>query len=56
VADADYIRDRHESSGGPGSPQLDHDGINDVFIEKGSVVWYWYQGRWLRLQGASRLK
>ena len=51
VADAEYIFDQHETFGGPQPPPLDHDGIDDVFIEKGSVVWYWYQGSWLRLQG-----
>jgi hypothetical protein len=52
VADAKYIREHYVSYGGPKPPPLDHEGINDIFIEKGSVVWYWHQGRWLRLQGA----
>jgi hypothetical protein len=52
VADAKYIREHYASHGGPKPPPLDHEGINDIFIEKGSVVWYWYQGQWLRLQGA----
>ncbi len=52
VADAEYIRDHYQRYGGPKPPPLDHDGINDMFIEKGSVVWYWYRGRWLRLTGA----
>ncbi|PYR66590.1 MAG: hypothetical protein DMG20_12690 [Acidobacteria bacterium] len=38
--------------GGPKPPPIDHLGINDVFIEKASVVWYFYQGKWLQLQGA----
>lgn len=52
VANAADIREYHKSSGGPPLPPLDHDGIEDVFIEKGSVVWYWSQGTWLTLPGA----
>jgi len=52
VADAKYIREHHRQYGGPKPPRLDHDGINDIFIEKGSVVWYWSNGRWLQLTGA----
>jgi hypothetical protein len=28
------------------------DGINNIFVEKGSLVWYWDGGRWLKLTGA----
>jgi hypothetical protein len=53
VADAKYIREHHEQYGGPKPPpRLDHDGINDIFVEKGSIVWYWFGGRWLKLTGA----
>jgi hypothetical protein len=52
VADPDYIRQRHAAYGGPMPPPLDHDGINDVFVEKASVVWYWHEGKWLQLQSA----
>jgi hypothetical protein len=52
VADATYIREHYARYGGPKPPPLDHDGINDIFIEKGSVVWYWYGGRGLKLTGA----
>jgi hypothetical protein len=30
-----------------------HAGINDVFVGKASVVWYWHQGKWLELTGAN---
>ena len=30
---------------------IDHQGVGDVFIEKASVVWYFYQGQWLKLTG-----
>ena len=52
VADAKYIREHYVAYGGPKPPPFDHEGINDIFIEKASVVWYWYRGRWLKLQGA----
>ena len=35
----------------PGLPMPDHDGIQDAFIEKGSIVWYWSGRRWLRIAG-----
>ncbi len=48
----DYIMRHHDAYGGPKPPPIDHLGINDVFIEKASVVWYFYQGQWLKLTGA----
>jgi hypothetical protein len=48
----DYIMRHDEAHGGPKPPPIDHLGINDVFIEKASVVWYFYQGQWLMLTGA----
>jgi hypothetical protein len=52
VASPRYIVEHHDAFGGPDPPPLDHDGINDIFVEKGSVVLYWHQGQWLHLQGA----
>jgi len=52
VVDGRFIRQRFEEFGGPEPPPLDHEGINDAFVEKASGVWYWYQGKWLRLTGA----
>ena len=52
VASPEYIRSRHARYGGPQPPPLDHDGINDIFVGKASVVWYWNGSRWLSLQGA----
>jgi hypothetical protein len=51
-ADAAYIRRHHDPRTGIQLPVLDHDGINDVFVEKGSVVWFWNSRQWLQLQGA----
>lgn len=52
VADPRRIVRLHAAFGGPQPPPLDHDGIDDIFVEKASVVWYWHQGKWLELQGA----
>ena len=47
----DFIMRHYEASGGPKPPPIDHQGVEDVFIEKASVVWYFYQGQWLKLTG-----
>ncbi len=41
----------HKELGGPELPPIDHQGINDEFMEKASVVYYCYKGKWLQLQG-----
>jgi hypothetical protein len=51
VATPAYIRRMHRAFGGPTPPPLQHDGINDATVEKGSTVLYRHQGRWLRLTG-----
>ena len=50
AASAGYIREHNR--GNPRLPQVDHDGVNDLFVQKGSSVWYWDGGRWLELDGA----
>ena len=52
VAGPRYIQEHYEAYGGPEPPPLNHDGVNDVFVGKASVVWYWYEGQWLQLTGA----
>ncbi len=52
VAGPQYILEHYQAFGGLTPPPLDHDGINDIFVEKGSVVLYWHEGQWLHLQGA----
>jgi len=47
-----YIQDHYLRYGGPKPPPLDHDGIDDGFDGKASVVRYWYRGHWLQLTGA----
>ena len=29
----------------------DHQGIDDAFLEKASVTYYWYEGKWLDPSG-----
>src|SRR4029453_7667324 len=50
TANAEYIR--AHARGDVRMPRVTHEGINDLFIEKGSSVWYWSGGRWLELPGA----
>jgi hypothetical protein len=46
-----FIRE-HEARARGGFSPATHDGIEDVFVEKASIVWYWWEGRWLQLTGA----
>lgn len=50
--DAEHIRRHALEFGGPAPPPIDHEGIDDAFVEKASVVRYCYQGKWLELTGA----
>lgn len=47
----DFIMRHYRGYGGPEPPPIDHYGIDDSFLEKASVTWYFHKGRWLRLQG-----
>jgi len=31
---------------------IGHDGIEDAFIEKGSLIWYWSGVKWVKVSGA----
>jgi hypothetical protein len=49
----DFIMRHYDAYGGPKPlPSIEHQGIDDAFIEKASVVWYFYSGKWLMLTGA----
>ncbi len=48
----DFIMRHYRAYGGPQPPPVDHQGIDDAFLEKASVIWYFHRGRWLRLTGA----
>ena len=52
VVGRDFIMRHYRAYGGTKPPAIDHQGIDDAFIEKASVVWYFYAGKWLKLTGA----
>jgi hypothetical protein len=47
-----FIMRHYQAYGGSKPPPIDHQGIDDAFIEKASVTWYFYGGKWLKLTGA----
>lgn len=51
VADAKAIQYYKEAFGGA-VPPIDHEGIDEYFVEKASTIHYWYNNAWLELQGA----
>ncbi len=53
IVGEDYIRRHYEAFGGYKPPEvIDHHGINDIWLDKASVVHYWDHGKWLELTGA----
>ena len=50
--DRRFILEHYRAYGGPKPPAIDHQGIEDEFLEKASIVWYFERGRWLKLTGA----
>jgi hypothetical protein len=48
----DFIMRHYDADGGTKPPPIDHQGIDDAFLEKASVVWYFHGGKWLKLTGA----
>ncbi|MCX6641127.1 MAG: hypothetical protein NTW14_11740 [bacterium] len=47
-----YILDHYRAYGGQKPPPIDHQGIEDGFMYKGSVIHYYFEGQWLELAGA----
>jgi len=47
-----YILNHYREYGGLKPPRIDHQGIDDGYIEKASSVLYYHRGKWLELQGA----
>jgi hypothetical protein len=47
----DQIMEDYKAYGGPTPPPIDHQGIDDAFVGKASQVQYFYEGKWLQLQG-----
>ncbi len=52
AADWKFIERHYRAYGGPEPPLIDHYGVDDAFLEKASITWYWHKGKWMRLQGA----
>jgi hypothetical protein len=52
AAGRDFIMRHYRAYGGLEPPPIDHHGIDDAFLEKASITWYFHNGKWLRLQGA----
>jgi hypothetical protein len=48
----DEILAYYKGSGGEKPPEMDHQGIDDIFYGKASEVLYFYRGKWLHLTGA----
>ena len=40
-----------DEMGREGPQHPDHDGIEDIFVDKASIVSYWESGKWRRLFG-----
>lgn len=52
AVDRKFVLRHYRAYGGPKPPPIDHNGIDDAFLEKASVIWYLYNGKWMLLQGA----
>ena len=52
TVDQKFIFRHYRAHGGPKAPPIDHNGIDDAFLEKASITWYWNNGKWMQLQGA----
>ncbi|MBC7926239.1 MAG: hypothetical protein H7039_11335 [Bryobacteraceae bacterium] len=48
----DFVMRHYRAYGGPEPPPIDHHGIDDAFLDKASVTWYFHRGKWLQLRGA----
>jgi hypothetical protein len=49
---SDFIMEHYDAYAGPKPPPIDHQGINDAFLEKASAIWFFHDGKWLRLSGS----
>ena len=48
---ADYVLKHYERGAGTEPPPFDHEGINDLFAGKASVIHYCERGKWIGLTG-----
>jgi len=52
VVGEDFIMRHYKAYGGSKPPRIEHQGIDDDFVEKASVTWYLYAGKWFKLTRA----
>jgi len=52
AADQKYILEHYREYHGPKPPSLNHQGIEDGFLDKASTIYYFFGHRWRELQGA----
>jgi hypothetical protein len=52
VVGKNFILEHYKRYGGTKPPPISHQGIEDGFVEKASMVHYFYRRRWLELQGS----
>ena len=52
TVDRKFILEHYRAYGGPAPPPIDHQGIDDAFLEKASETYYWYRGQWRKLTGS----
>jgi len=48
----DFIMECYQGFGGPQPPPINHQGIDDAFLGKASGIQYFFDGKWLKLQGS----
>lgn len=48
----DFITRHYRVYGGTKPPPINHEGIDDAFVEKASTTWYFYKGKWMKLTGS----
>lgn len=48
----EFIWKHYRAYGGTRPPRIDHQGIDDAFLEKASTTWYLYEGKWVQLTGS----
>ncbi len=51
LADRESMPELSDEMGREGPQHPDHDGIEDIFVDKASIVSYWESGKWRRLFG-----
>jgi hypothetical protein len=48
----DFIMKHYRAYGGPTPPPVNHQGIDDAFVGKGSITYYYHEEKWYQLTGS----